>query len=361
MRLPTWDEIISHDDQRDVLEYPLDQPLFVVGPPGSGKTILALHRAQMIADTGRVRIITLNRMLRRLLKLLADGRRSIWTMHKYAWEDYKLRTGEAPPQHSEYQNDWETMLARIKENRKRYDRFHMVVDEGQDLPQGFFKYASYISNVITVFADEEQALTMSRSTIEDIKTAANLNDPFILKKNHRNSPEIARVAEYFHSGSLPPATVVRGSTGELPRLLKTKDIESTATNVSNWYNNRGGSIGVIVKRNETSRELYSALRKKLSGKRVDRYTHEQQNEDVINMLSPGLTIVNKESVKGQEFDTVFILELESFIPFETPADRRAMYMMCARARDNLFLVYGPGSLSIQAKNTLPGPDALERP
>ena len=360
MRLPTWDEINKQEDQRDVLEYPLDQPLFVVGPPGSGKTILALRRAEMIADTGHVRIITFNRMLRRLLELLADGPRSVWTMHQYAWKDYEWRTGAEPPQHSEYQNDWETMLARINDNRKRHNRFHMVVDEGQDLPQGFFKYASHISDVITVFADEDQALNVNCSTLENIKAAADLPDPVILKKNHRNSPEIAKVAEHFHTGRLPAASVIRSTTGELPRLVRKEHLGSTATLISNWYNTRNGSIGVIVSRNETGNRLQNLLRIKLPDKRVDIYRNDQKNEDYIDILSPGVTILNKESVKGQEFDTVFILELESFIPCRTPADKRAMYMMCARARDNLFLIYGPGTLSIQAENTLPGPHVLDR-
>ena len=40
MRLPTYDELSNDEEQLDVLEAPLDQPLFVVGPPGSGKTSL---------------------------------------------------------------------------------------------------------------------------------------------------------------------------------------------------------------------------------------------------------------------------------------------------------------------------------
>ena len=78
------------------------------------------------------------------------------------------------------------------------------------------------------------------------------------------------------------------------------------------------------------------------------------------MLAPGVTILNKESAKGQEFDTVFVLELEGFIPCTTEAERRAMYMMCTRARDNLFLVYGPHDLAPAAAVALPGPDILER-
>ena len=72
------------------------------------------------------------------------------------------------------------------------------------------------------------------------------------------------------------------------------------------------------------------------------------------------SLMNQKSVKGQEFDTVFILELDRFIPCASETARRTMYMMCARARDNLFLVYGPGDLSTKAAECLPGQDILEQ-
>ena len=37
-----------------------------------------------------------------------------------------------------------------------------------------------------------------------------------------------------------------------------------------------------------------------------------------------------------------------------------MYMMCSRARDNLYLVYGPEPLSTKAEAALPWADVLER-
>ncbi len=41
--------------------------------------------------------------------------------------------------------------------------------------------------------------------------------------------------------------------------------------------------------------------------------------------------------------------------------RRVLYMICARARDYLTLVYGPAELSTEAVSQLPGPHILERP
>ena len=88
MHLPTWEELSSVPEQLDVLEYPLDQSLFVAGPPGSGKTVLAMHRARQAAEfeaarnraAPQVGVVTFNRMLRRLLALMNEGGVGVSTM-----------------------------------------------------------------------------------------------------------------------------------------------------------------------------------------------------------------------------------------------------------------------------------------
>jgi len=375
VRLPTWEEL--EEEQLEVLELPLNQSLFVVGPPGSGKTVLAMRRAQMVANAkddapqgnASVTVVTFNRMLKRLLALHLKRQKQsgmlkrlidVYTMHRFVWCDYERRTNENPPR-SQYKYDWDLMLGQLEEINAHPNKEHLVVDEGQDLPRMFFRYASrYVACTMTVFADENQALEEQHTTLEQIKAETRLDDPLILKKNHRNTPEVARLAEHFHGGRLPAATVRRASSKELPRLVRSASLQVTADLVSNWFNNRGGSIGVIVAKNEIGADLQGELAKKLSGTRVDRYDHENKNESGIDMLAPGVTILNTKSVKGQEFDTVFILELEKFIPCTDDVKRRTMYMMCARARDNLFLVYGPGDLTASASEALPGSNILER-
>ena len=370
MRLPTWEELESDPEQADVLEHPLNEPLFVVGPPGSGKTKLAVRRAQMATESEQgTATITYNRMLRRLMSLLDERDRApagivVETMHSYIWQDYRARTGSSPPtlDHDGYAHDWETMLRCLEQRGVVPDRDHLVVDEGQDLAEGFFRYASrHIAKTLSVFADENQALAEQRTTLEQIKRAANLPDPVLLTHNHRTTVEIARLAEHFHTGRLPAVTAVRGRQGELPRFVQEPSLDGIARRISIWIETFGDSVCVIVDQNRTGERLQEMLRRALPESRVDLYTSRLKNEDHVDVFEDGVTILNKASVKGQEFDTVFILELQRFLPCRTDAMRRAMYMMCSRARDHLWLVCGPdGHLTREASHTLPGPEILER-
>jgi len=237
---------------------------------------------------------------------------------------------------------------------------YVVVDEGQDLPQGFFQYLyRHASSVLTVFADEDQALGDRRTTLTQIRAAADLPKPILLHENHRNSPEIAALAEHFHSGGLPTSTPRRAVIGQRPRLIQKTGIGETVEFIATWFENRGGTVGVVVSSNQTGDRIHRELRIRLSDRRVDLYSSSRSNENAIALLDEGVTILNKESVKGQEFDTVFLLELEQFIPCTNDVMKRAMYMMCARARDYLFLVHRAGGLSAAARAALPGPNILE--
>ena len=368
MRLPTYDELAKVDEQLNVLEHPLDESLFVVGPPGSGKTVLAVQRAGMVAkglETALYEptlLISYNRMLRRLLNLLGGGSLRAQTAQSFVWQDYSSRTGKKPPTipHDPYAFDWPALMEEVGQNQRENLLPHIVIDEGQDLPSGVFAYVrQHVAQSLTVFADENQALGKKHTTLAEIKQAAALANPYMLEVNHRNTLQIARLAEHFHGGKLPAARV-RRTAGDRPRLLRHPDMVSTAELISNWLRNRGGSNGVIVDRNETGRGLLSMLKDRLpDSARIDFYEHSKKNEDWINILQPGITILNKESVKGQEFDAVFILELERFLPCADAAERRAMYMMCTRARDHLFLICG-APLSAQILDALPETNVLER-
>ena len=65
--------------------------------------------------------------------------------------------------------------------------------------------------------------------------------------------------------------------------------------------------------------------------------------------------------RGQEFDTVFIMEFDELILEASEVNKRKMYMLCARARDNLILMHKGDHLPRRLLEQLPSADILERP
>ena len=276
MRLPTYEEIARDDEQLEVYETPLDESLFAAGPPGSGKTVLAVHRAQMLASANiPVVLITYNRMLRRLIAQLTEEQMQAQTMHRFVRASYRARAKAVAPNSAPYLFDWDAMFATLERRGVTPSSIHAVVDEAQDLPTGFFRYLrEFVATNISAFADEDQALTDERSTLREIKEAAGLEDPVLLYANHRNTPEVARVANFFHAGDVPVPEVMRPSSGELPQVVLYRN-DGAKNRISNWFRARGGHVGVAVVNNETGETLYSELREQLDEQRVDFYSNDR--------------------------------------------------------------------------------------
>ena len=281
-------------------------------------------------------------------------------MHKFVSDHYRHRARQQAPGVS-FSYDWNAMSTAMRSRRIQPDSTHLIVDEGQDLPRPFFRYArEFVATTMTVFADEDQALTEDRSTLLDIRQAAGLGDPVLLSGNHRNRPEVALVAEHFHVGGLPIPEVHREASGELPSIVLYGNLEQASERIATWQMTRGGRVGVVVDVNDTGLAMQTALRRRLPGRRVDFYSHRRRNEDAIDLLAPGVTVLNEKSIKGQEFDAVFVMEIERFLGRVGDAASRVMYMLCSRARDNLILMHEGKSLNSLLPR-LPGPDALSRP
>ena len=363
MRLPTYDEVSRNDDQLDVYETPANKSVFVVGPPGSGKTVLALHRSMMLVEAGvTVVFITFGRMLRRLSAELATKPIEAMTMHAFIHRHYRKHSQEEAPALQPYMYDWNQMFNRLERCGITPEAMHIVVDEGQDLPQQFYRYiVRHAAKNYSIFADEDQTLTKQRSSLKQIKSQTGLDDPILLRGNYRNSPEVAKVAQHFYIGNAPVPTVHRSSSGEHPRVIHYESLEQAADRIANWQSTRGGRIGIVVERNDTGSKVQRRLKKRVKQARVDMYSSDKKNEDTIDILAPGITVLNERSIKGQEFDAVFVMEIDRFLARNEDIAKRTMYMLCSRARDNLFLMNPGSSLPPSLLSRLPGLGLLRRP
>lgn len=363
MKLPKFDDLIG--EQLDVYKHDPDSNLFAVGPPGSGKTTLMVVRAKLLVAAGKnVLAITKNVMLAALAEQLSEQKFSVSTMNSFVASDYWRIFGTLPPSWSPYNYIWEAITSSYAAAGVVPSIDHVLIDEAQNLPPGFFSWIlRFKARTVTIFADEDQSTDSQRSRISDI-CSAGLPHPIRLTTNHRNTDEIALVAEHFHrSAVLPPGVAIRGKSGEKPQLVTLTTWNDIAERIATRYLNRGTSIGLIVWRKTEAEEILEVLKTKLpKNVRVESYTSDTPKHIVptIRTFEPGITVLTGESVIGLEFDEVFLQDLERSLPCQTTTDYRRMYMLCARARDNLFLVNGPLCLDATQIAALPDITLLER-
>lgn len=226
MKLPTFTDLA--DDQLLIWEHDHRQPLFVLGPPGSGKTSLAIWRARYVSTepiSQSVTVITRNRLLATSAEQMSQNdadRRAVnaATMHSFVSSDYATRFKKFAPEPQRYIYDWNSIIADYSAAGVVPTLDHLIIDEGQNLPPGFFAWAvRFGAKVVTVFADEDQTTLPEHSSIADIRNAG-MPPPICLSKNYRNCEEIVALMEQFHrSQVLPPAVVRIAKSGELPREM----------------------------------------------------------------------------------------------------------------------------------------------
>jgi len=368
MRLPSFNDLIP--EQLDVYERSPDSSMLVVGPPGSGKTSMAIWRARLLVGPEYRRsvvLVTRNRLLAAVAGQLAqenDGAAIIaTTMNSLVWHDYRNRFGQNIPQLLPYEYRWEDILQEYAEANAAPTYDHMIIDEGQNLPPGFFQWAvRFGARTVSVFADEDQTTIGIGSKIADLRTAG-FNVVLPLFVNHRNTEEIVDVMEHFHTNRVVPrGTPNRGRGFDQPRLIAIATWSDLAAMVAARLANRAEAIGIIVFRKNEVVLVANLLRQRLGDARVDAYTSdaEQGAETLIRIRDNGVTVISSESAIGLEFDTLYLQDLSRSLPINQAIDNRRMYMLCARARDNLILVNGPEALTTMQLTSLPPPPILER-
>jgi DNA helicase IV len=345
--LPDFNDLSPEQD--DILDLPLDSSVIVTGPPGTGKTVIAIWRANMLHRAGRP---TLLLMYGKLLstytatavkKLGLDS--SVSTYHSWFPQFYKETYGEFPPKLAQWKYDWtackEKMLnSPVPEKLRR----HIIVDEGQDMPKDFYLVLRLVSSSMTILADENQRITEDQSTIAEIQAASGVKEVRTLTKNFRNTRQIAEFAASFYVGlpsgipELPP----QSRAGERPILLHHKDLGESVRHLINYEKTYGDhSIGVLVPQVWQLKSLYRRLGRK-TRRPVQAYIAQKNNGGlpVLDFAQPGIKLVTWASAKGLQFDTVFLPELQA-VKGDPKSDeiRMKMYVLSSRARQRLFLMY----------------------
>lgn len=342
--------------QRDCLDaLPLTGNHVIDGPPGSGKSLLAAHRAVHLALTGHSTLLLsrsnlLRQLLHGTLQSIAVPGAPVEAATVHGW--VLRRFGRDVPRTEDGWFDWTALTHRAAAALGKHgihggngadgtDTPHLVIDEGQDLPPGFYRLARLAAASVTVFADECQRLTETNSTLSEITTAlGRATTRTGIAGNHRNTREIAALAEHFRTGGPRPVPPAR--SGPLPVIRHYSGEKDIADDIAATAARRPKDrIGVIVGSLRTATGLMRRLERTGLAHEPRLYSSAASSGRYrdIDLARPGVVLVHRASAKGLDFDTVVIPDTET----DSAADptsatlRMAYYVMITRARERLVL------------------------
>jgi superfamily I DNA/RNA helicase len=341
MKIPAYQQLSKEQDA--VYNLPLTGSHLIVGPPGTGKTVLAIHRADMLRRKGVVdlQLLVYSRPLKQYLSqatISLDVLAYTETFHTWFWKWYDENFNEPPPQVDQYVFDWLKIARAVakKTDLKRYE--HLIIDEGQDFPKEFYIVMQAIAENITVFADDNQRITNTSSTLKEISGTLRTGKMHKLTKNYRNSRPIAEFAKQFYANTSSGIPELPERNGPKARFLSTSSIVEQYDYIANYARNFSDrQIGIFVPTTDTQ---YTVLRnlEERQLHNVQLYISRDQNHKEVDFEQPGITVLSYQSAKGLEFDTVFLPNVEGrLVPSMTDIERMRFYVMTSRARQELIL------------------------
>ncbi len=352
MKIPN--EASLSDEQKVVIFAPLKQNMLITGPPGSGKTIVAIFRYRALdKNNGNAIAVAYNQALKQYAQMDA-------TFHSWILTLWNKHFGRKFPMKAGKENDFhfEKALEEVKKDEKSGARTwahglqHFIIDEAQDFSCDVHSLIDKIKDLgnfsMTVLADENQQLDPDNNvTIKDLGEIYLMHDlqKYILRKNYRNTREIAEFAKKFYCGLPTGIPELPDEHGEKPQLIETDDLDDAVDRIYRHvqlYEHE--EIGVLVKYKRERKQIFKKLYARLGSSNITVQTYGSAKEERNHGLvfdKPGIvTVLCFKSAKGLEFDTVFLPELQTVQVDGTAGTNTKMdlYVMTSRARTRLFLL-----------------------
>ena len=360
---------------------PKEDRTLVVGGPGTGKTVLCLHRAGRHRRLKEhYRFLVWNHLLHRASRQLCGEELAGETWE--AWFDrmFRERTGRALPRKpaegdGDYRPiDWEAVQRFTPRPLASVYAPSLVIDEGQDMPPQFYRMlVEFGYTRFFVAADQNQQITEQHSSRRDIETELDIDtaDVIELKYNYRNSTPVAELARAFHTGdpASPPPDLPRDRRGPAPLLLtyapeRFPDICGRIVKLVDRNPRR--LVGVIAPDNEIRKRYLDQLRR-VDGAGLDHgapviETFYGSHRPDVRFDEGGILVINAQACKGLEFDVVVLADIDRHhvSPTDLDAARKRFYVMVARARERVILLEQRG-VNSRIEEILPDdPDVLQR-
>lgn len=346
LRLPNEDELSK--EQKDILRLGASGRYLIIGGPGTGKSVVAALRAIKYSHLFLAYNKTLIAYMQQTLKQYDKEDIECKTLDSFFFAEYKRIFGQNAPTIKEYIPDYDKISEQIlaKDDIKlKYS--HLIIDEGQDKPVKYYQaLIDYGYENFFIVADQNQQITEQNSNRQELSTllALDAKDVYELKKNYRNSASIARLCEYFYTDTASPKIDIPadGLYETLPLLYTCDEITICKKILKFRQANPSYLIAVVTATNEIQERLYKELNtnaQNLGCKTLISKYNSDAKQYEIDFSKAGIVILNDRSIKGLEFEAVFIIN-DGFKKTSNNPDllKKRLYVMASRAMKNLVFV-----------------------
>lgn len=319
-----WDvtEETMDDDQLDLIEYTDDKSMLVAGCAGSGKSVIAMHKAEQLHKKGQdVILIAYTRSLSRFMKNgKADS--SFRFFHHHLWK-YKLKMPKAD---------------------------YIIVDEIQDFTrEEIQEFINATRKHFLFFGDTAQSIYRQYGkqtmTIAQIAVMTGLNT-LQLFNNYRLPRPVAKITQDYVGVDVQEykEKVYQNKETELPHLIhfdnEQKQIEALLRLVKD---NVGRNIGILLSNNP---EVIRISQEFMDNDVECEFKYNKGDNDFdyvdnldFNTVLP--KILTYHSAKGLQFDMVI---LPMYNGANDDESRKALYVAMTRTMHSLFVLYSTQSL-----------------
>ncbi|MBF0232535.1 MAG: DUF2075 domain-containing protein [Desulfamplus sp.] len=348
-RLPGEEDL--NKDQDRIYDLPENGQFLVVGGPGTGKSVVALLRAMKFHKNNEYVYLTYNHVLKTATRQLVNINLKSHTILSWYYKMQIHFTKELMPQHEEHQPDYNEVIKRFQSLEMAPRPLHLIIDEGQDMPPNFYEslmYAGYQNFFIV--ADQNQQITEDNSSRQQLTDLLGLEVSSVieLKENYRNSHPVACLANHFFTDpasprpDLPPES--KRSLG-IPILYEYEHFNDCVKMILREADKDDRNlIGVVVANNKQRINYATALSSidiSLDNPRsiISTYSSRTNNEGVnIDFSEGGIVVLNDKSIKGLEFDIVFVI-IDEFVIYNNDLDsmKKKFYVISSRAIKKLVL------------------------
>lgn len=355
-KLPGVDDL--NKDQDKVLRLPGNGQFLIVGGPGTGKSVVALLRAMKFHENNNYKFLTYNKVLLSSTKQLVDFKLDSLTLDSFLaklywakFERYLPKIQESNANEDDFLPiDYTKVISELEQTEYTSRLTHIIIDEGQDKPPEYFEsLMSFGFENFFIVADQNQQITDSNSNRQQLADIMGLEKQQVieLKENYRNSQPIAIFSNTFYTDPATPPPELppkhKSSLG-IPILIQYNNRQDTINTILREYDRDDRNLIGVVVANDTLRDFYASnlensdIRRDNPKPIISSYSSKDTRQPNINFAYSGIVVLSDKSIKGLEFDIVFII-IDGFKIYNNDLDsmKKRFYVMSSRAIKKLVL------------------------